>query len=460
MAPHPSPSPTIFTKTYLAFATLFAITSALIDPNYPPHTLPSSSFGLPFNATYDYLIVGGGTAGLLLANRLSTSLPSHSIAIIEAGSFYALNNGNVSLVPRSVWSGANTDLSDVNPLVDWEFMTGPEEGVNGMEMHYPRGKCLGGSSARNHMIYQRPTRGSMDLWAERVGDERFSWENFGKYFDKGVKFNAVDQGKRLENSTPPLDPAGLRARSGELNLSYANYVLPFTSWAIKAMEAMGLKGLAGYIDGELIGTGWHVQTTDPQKMIRDSASTAYLRAVVGRENLVTHHSTMALKVLFEGSDAVGVECSTGGKKFTLMARKEVILSAGAFQSPQLLMVSGIGPKDSLEKFGIPVLVDAPGVGQGLEVCAVQRIRFVLVKLLLNVGSSCHRHNHQSSCTELYGPRFLNQECCCYFCISKRWYGAARKYRHRCLCMGEDPRSPPLEHDFIVTQLHPDRLAGH
>ncbi|KAH7398802.1 oxidoreductase [Phaeosphaeria sp. MPI-PUGE-AT-0046c] len=365
MAPHLKSTRARSIKTCIAFATLFATTSGSIDSEDPIHRLSGSSFGTPFNTTYDYLIVGGGTSGLVLANRLASS-NLYSVAIIEAGSFYQISNGNISQIPRYVWSGANTDFSDVNPLVDWEFETEPEQGVGGAKMHYPRGKTLGGSSARNHMIYQRPTRGSMQKWAMEVGDEGFGWDNFGKYFDRGVRFNEVDATKRVGNSTPPMDPAGERARSGNVNLSYANYVLPFTSWGIKAAEALGLKQLAGYIDGELIGSGWLVQTTDPKTMVRDSSETAFLRPVLGLSNLVVHHSTMALKILFEANEAVGVACSTQGKKFTLTARREVILSAGAFQSPQLLMVSGIGPRAILEKFGIPVLVEASGVGQGLE----------------------------------------------------------------------------------------------
>jgi choline dehydrogenase len=448
-------------KTYLAFAIFFA--PAFSSPNASPpfHKLHSSSFGTPFNATYDFLIIGGGTSGLVLANRLSSSSisPSHTVAIIEAGSFYELNNGNVSLIPRSVWSGANTDFSDVNPLVDWEFMTEPEQGVGGQKMHYPRGKCLGGSSARNHMIYQRPSRGSMDLWAQEVGDERYGWEEFEKYFDKGVRFNEVDGTKRWANSTPAMDPAGLRASAGPLNLSYANYVLPFTSWAIKAMESMGLKKLAGYIDGELIGAAWHVQTTDPKTMIRDSAETAYLKPVLGRDNLVVYHSTIALKVLFEGNEAVGVECSTAGKEFTLKARKEVILSAGALQSPQLLMVSGIGSKETLEKFGIAVLIDAPGVGQGLEVCSI-RYDSARTTFLSSLGSSRHRHNHQGSRPKLYSPRFSRQECRCSFFISRECHWAPDKYRNRCLRLGEDTGSPPLQHNLVIPQYHSNGLARY
>jgi len=272
----------------------------------------------------------------------------------------------VSQIPRYAWNGADARFDDVNPLVDWEFETEPELGVGGERMHYTRGKTLGGSSARNFMIYQRPTKGSLEKWAREVEDERYKWENFRKYYDRSVTFNKADVTKRLANLTPPNDSSGERATSGPVQISYANYVLPFTSWVLKAAGALGMKALPGYLDGELLGSGWNMQTTDPNTMIRDSSETAYLRPAMNRSNLVVHRSTMALKVLFEGTEAVGVSCSADGKPFTLEARKEVIVSAGAIQSPQLLMVSGIGPKETLQKFGIPVVVDAPGVGHGLE----------------------------------------------------------------------------------------------
>lgn len=311
------------------------------------------------------VIVGGGTAGLAIANRLSAS-GTHTVAIIEAGSFYERDNGNVSEVPRYAWNGAGNGFEDVNPLVDWMFETEPEKGIDGVKIHYPRGKTLGGSSARNFMVYQRPTSGSLEKWARAVGDERYEWQNFRRYFDRSVMFNKVDATKRPTNSTPWNDPTSAKATHGPVQISYANYVVPFTSWVLKAAEALGMKRLSGFLDGELLGSGWHMQTTYPESMLRDSSETAYLKPVLNRANLVVYHSTMALKLLFEGTEAVGVACDTAGKGFSLRARREVILSAGAIQSPQLLMVSGIGPRDVLEKHDIRVMVDAPGVGQGLE----------------------------------------------------------------------------------------------
>jgi choline dehydrogenase len=339
-------------------------------------TLLGTSFPIPgLNATYDFVIVGGGTAGLVLANRLSET-GVHTVAVIEAGSFYELTNSNQSQIPRYVWNGAGLDLSDANPLVDWMFMTEPEEGFNGGRMHYARGKTLGGSSARNHMIYQRGTKGGYKKWAEEVDDEGYEWEAFRKYFDKGTKFHKADAGKRFANATPGYDPAGDRATSGPVSLAYTNFVLPLTTWLMNAVNAMGMKPIPGWIDGDLIGSSWMVWTTNPKTQVRESSETAYLRPALQRPNLFVYTSTMATKILFDGKRAVGVLCNTHGKGFKVTARKEVVLSAGAFQSPQLLLVSGIGPKDTLDRHGIPLLVDAQGVGQGMEVCS-EEVRHVL-----------------------------------------------------------------------------------
>ena len=217
------------------------------------------------------------------------------------------------------------------------------------------------------MVYHRATKGSYKKWADEVGDEGYEWENWKIYFDKSTTFHPADNSKRFANSTPEDDPAGRRATSGPVSIAYANWVLPITSWVLRAVEALGMKPIPGFIDGELIGSSWNIRAVDAKTQVRESSETAYLRPALKRPNLFVYHSTTALKVLFEGTEAVGVLCNTLGKEFSLAAKKEVIVSAGAFQSPQLLMVSGIGPKETLEKFGIPVLVDAPGVGKGMEV---------------------------------------------------------------------------------------------
>lgn len=344
----------------------------VLSSNTPPDSITGqpllgSSFGIPgINATYDFVIIGAGAAGSVFANRLSES-GKYTVAVIEAGSFYEIGNSNQSQIPRWVWNGATTGFADVNPLVDWQFKTQPEPGIGGQQVHYTRGRALGGSTARNHMVYQRATKGTYKKWADDVGDVGFEWDNFKKYFDKSTTFHEADMTKRLANSTPDYDPAGARATSGPVSIAYSNYVLPLTTWLIKAVNALGMKPIPGFIDGELIGTSWNMRTTNAKTMVRDSAETAYLRPAMLRSNLFIYQWTMATKILFNGTEAVGVECNILGKTFKLMANKEVLLTAGAFHSPQMLMVSGIGPKETLQKLGIPVLVDAPGVGQNMQV---------------------------------------------------------------------------------------------
>lgn len=361
--------PVMFLKhtfSLLFFHSLVAFSAFPTDP-LSGQQLVGQSFGVPgVNASYDYVIVGGGTAGLLLANRLSAS-PSITVAVVEAGGFYEFSNGNISAIPRYVWTGTGMGLDDANPLVDWMFTTQPEIGFGNQSIHYARGRALGGSSARNHIGYQRGTKGSYDKWAKDVGDDGFAWANLRKFFDRSITFHKVDGSKRRANSTPEDDPAGASATGGEVSVSYTNYVGPFTSWALRAVRALGMKAIPGYIGGELIGSSWDVRSVDPKTMVRDSAETAFLRPAMKRPNLVVYPNTMATKILFSGTKAVGIQLDTLGKTTQLKANNEVILSAGVFQSPQLLMVSGIGPKEVLSKYNIPVLVDLPGVGQNLQV---------------------------------------------------------------------------------------------
>lgn len=144
-----------------------------------------SSFGVAgLNAAYDYVVVGGGTAGLTVATRLAQD-GRYSVAVLEAGGFPDIDNGNHSSVPGYAFSGLSaTNLHGVNPKVDWMDMTTPQ--IGGIPLHYAQGKCLGGSSVRNLMVYQRPTVGSMRKWADELDDQSWTWENVLPYFQKSV----------------------------------------------------------------------------------------------------------------------------------------------------------------------------------------------------------------------------------------------------------------------------------
>ncbi|KAL4882673.1 putative choline dehydrogenase [Aspergillus karnatakaensis] len=328
--------------------------------------LSASVRAAPSDNIYDYLVVGGGTAGLTLASRL-TENDTIRVAVIEAGSFYELDTGNISQVPANagIYNGKSPELT--NPLVEWGFMTTPQAGLNGQSVHYPRGKTLGGSSAIHAMAYQRPSTGSMDLWAERVNDSSWSWDNIFPYFQKSIDFTPPNNDFRFANSTPEYDPETL-STGGDLSVTHPNYAQPFSSWMAEAFEAEGIENGPGFTGGHLNGSGWLIHTINKAEGTRESSETAFLAPILNRRNLILLDRTRVERILFDGQVATGVEASdlTTNKTFSLRARREVIMAAGAFQSPQLLMVSGVGPADVLAEHGIPLVADRPGVGQNMQ----------------------------------------------------------------------------------------------
>ncbi|PSN66435.1 GMC oxidoreductase [Corynespora cassiicola Philippines] len=315
------------------------------------------------NAEFDYVIVGGGTAGLTLANRLSED-SNVQVAVIEAGTFYEITNPLLSSTPAGdvIFSGASP--LDTNPLVDWNFVTQPQAGANNRRLHYARGKCLGGSSARNYMIYQRGDKGSYQRWADAVGDQSYTWDNFLPYFKKSIKFTPPKSPPRAPNASAEYNPAAFDPTGGPLQVSYANYAGPFSSYMEGGLNSIGISPAQDFNSGSLLGAQYCSSTINPNNQNRDSSQTSFLNAAQNRPNLKVYSITLAKKILFNADKrATGVLIGNGA---ILSARKEVILSAGAFQSPQLLMVSGIGPKATLQKYNIPVILDKPAVGQGME----------------------------------------------------------------------------------------------
>ncbi|KAH8427157.1 GMC family oxidoreductase [Aspergillus melleus] len=325
-----------------------------------------SSFGVPgVNATYDYVVVGGGMAGLTLATRL-VQQSAGTVAVIEAGSFYEISNGNLSQVPAYTGAYSSRELNDWHPLIDWGYKTTPQAGAYNLSIHYARGKTLGGSSARNSMVYQRGTVGTHDRWADMVGDDSYRWDNFLPYFKKSVKFSEPNMDLRFPNSTPVFD-ATAAGRDGPLSVTYPNYAQAFTTWSIKAFAEAGIPEIRGFLSGEVIGHMYGTFTLNADTMTRDSSETSFLREGLKNPKLVVYPMAMAKRILFDKEKtASGVLVEVQGLKYALSARKEVILCAGAFGSPQLLMVSGIGPADVLKSLDIPIIADRPGVGQGMQ----------------------------------------------------------------------------------------------
>lgn len=238
-------------------------------------------------------------------------------------------------------------------------------------MHYPRGKMLGGSSGRNYMIYHRPTTGSMQMWADKVGDASYEFDNFLPYFEKSITFTPENKKLRLANASTTYSTATLKRGSGPLHVTFANWVYAFPTWAAKAMaKTLRIPFHAeGFQDGGLLGYAYTMYTVDPTTALRSSSETAFLRPSLdaGEPNLYVYPLTLAKRVLFDDSKkASGVLVQTATANYTLTARKEVILAAGVIGSPQLLQVSGVGDADLVASLGVPLVADLPGVGQNFQ----------------------------------------------------------------------------------------------
>lgn len=248
-------------------------------------------------------------------------------------------------------------------------------------MHYARGKTLGGSSARNYLVYhrfgtsrfcviitnwRRPTKASLEHWATQVGDSSFKYENFLPYFKKSIQYTPPKAGI-FTNSSVETDPSAFSNNTGDglLQVSYVNFVDAFDTWVQPALVKSGMHDIDGFNSGNLIGSAYATFTIKPSTAQRSSSESSFLQRAVQNTTLKVYKNSLAQKILFQNKTAKGVAVTTNGTDYVLRATKEVIVSAGALQSPQILMVSGIGPKETLKRHGIPVLKDLPGVGQNL-----------------------------------------------------------------------------------------------
>ncbi|KAF2634231.1 alcohol oxidase [Massarina eburnea CBS 473.64] len=349
--------------------------SAQFFPQYIGNRLTGSSFGVPGrDATYDYVIIGGGTAGNVVAARLIEKTNA-TVAIIEAGSFSELNNGNQSQVPYYCLQYAGLDWQ---PLIDWGLVANGEPGTNGRRLHYAQGKALGGSSIRNQMYYNRGTKGSYDLWAQEVGDESYAWDNILPFFERSVNFTKPNMEIRAANATANYSIQATQQTSGPLHITYPNYAQPIGSYGPEAFAAAGFPPSPDVISGVLDGYGYFTFTYEPETQLRSSSESAFLSQAIRSNRLTVYQSSLARRVLFNGNrTAVGVEVELQGlSPYVVHANKEVVLSAGPMHSPQLLMLSGIGPKNTLSKYNISTVSNLPGVGQNMhDSCNIGQVSF-------------------------------------------------------------------------------------
>ncbi|WP_394127259.1 GMC family oxidoreductase [Vibrio hepatarius] len=289
--------------------------------------------------SYDFIVVGGGSAGCVVASRL-TEDPDVSVCLLEAG-----GTDSSPLIHTPVGAVAMMPTK----INNWGFETVPQPGLNGRNGYQPRGKTLGGSSSINAMMYARGHRYDYDLW-ESLGNKGWSYNECLPYFKKAEN-NEVHH-NQFHGQGGPLNVADLRSPSDLLE----RY--------LQACESIGVPRNHDVNGAEQVGA-MPTQVTQLNGE-RCSAAKAYLTPSLTRPNLTVITRATTHKVLFEDKKAVGVEYGLKGQRFQIKCTKEVILSAGAFGSPQLLMLSGIGAKENLDVHGIPQIHDLPGVGENLQ----------------------------------------------------------------------------------------------
>lgn len=295
----------------------------------------------PTERTYDYVIVGGGSAGCALANRLSAD-PSTQVLVLEAGRMDWKFDVFIHMPAALTYPIGSR-------FYDWKYETEPEPHMDGRKIYHARGKVLGGSSSINGMIFQRGNPMDYDKWATLPGMEKWDYAHCLPYF------------KKMENRIVGGD--SYRGDDGPLQLETGPAQNPlFDAW-LQAGEQAGFARTTD-VNG-FRQEGFAVFDKNVRRGRRLSAARAYLHPVLDRENLTLLTGAMANKVLFEGSRAVGVEFRRRSKVKTVRARN-VISCGGAFNTPQLLQLSGVGDADLLASMGIDVVSDLPGVGENLQ----------------------------------------------------------------------------------------------
>ncbi|MGI8527392.1 MAG: GMC family oxidoreductase [Pseudolabrys sp.] len=288
---------------------------------------------------FDYIIVGAGSAGCLLANRLSAD-PRNRVLLLEAG-------GNDNWIWFHIPVGYLFAIG--NPRSDWMFKTERQAGLNGRALNYPRGKVIGGSSAINAMVYMRGQAGDYDHWRQ-LGLPGWSWDDVRPYFRKHVDHFLGDSEHH--------------ASGGEWRVEF-----PRLRWDIvdawrDAAEQYGIPKVADLNTGDNEGSCYfHV---NQKRGRRWSAARGFLKPVLGRRNLKLETGCMVERLVFEGKRAAGVRWRQDGAEHCARARGDLILAAGSIGSPQIMMLSGVGPAGDLSKLGIAPVLDRPGVGANLQ----------------------------------------------------------------------------------------------